>query len=93
MRFDLGKIYTSRGVFLQYSDNDAFAKFIADSLERYVKCDWGDMDPEDKQANDEAVEAGDRILAAYNDDKSGIKIWIITEADRSVTTVLLPDEY
>jgi hypothetical protein len=55
------------------------------------------MDDEDKQTNDLALKQGTRLLSAYNDDrfpKNGIAtIWIITEADRSATTILLPDEY
>lgn len=61
-------------------------------LERHLSCDWGDLDSEDKKSNDRAVEAGDRILSAYRL-RTGQKLWIITEADRSVTTLLLPNEY
>ncbi len=60
-------------------------------LIRHGAGDWGDLDPEDKQANDAAVINGDRILSAYQVGEH--KFWIITEADRSVTTVLLPSEY
>ncbi len=55
------------------------------------------MDDEDRQANDQALTQGTRLLSAYNDDrfpKNGVAtIWIITEADRSATTILFPDEY
>lgn len=61
-------------------------------LKRHWACDWGDLDPEDKEANDRAVKAGDRILSAYHTER-GQKLWIITEADRSATTMLLPNEY
>ena len=57
----------------------------------------GDADDEDKQTNDASLKQGLRLLSAYNDDrfpKHGIStIWIITEADRSATTILFPDEY
>jgi hypothetical protein len=54
--------------------------------------EWGDLSDEDKRANDRAVLYGDRILSAHIL-PTGVKIWVITEADRSVTTFLLPSEY
>lgn len=59
---------------------------------RHVTGDWGELDEEDRQANELSVEQGYRILSAYRLD-SGEKVWVITEADRSVTTILLPSEY
>ena len=64
---------------------------ILQGLARHARCDWGEVDDEDKSANDFAVTRRLRILSAYR--ASGVKFWIITEADRSATTVLLPDEY
>ena len=64
-------------------------------LLRHLKGDWGDLAEEDKSENDLAVKAGDlRIFSAYetNIEDAG-KIWIITEADRSATTILLPSDY
>ena len=61
-------------------------------LVRHASGDWGDLDAFDKQQNDLAVKQGLRILSAYNTD-AGTRFWIITEADRSATTVLLPEEY
>jgi hypothetical protein len=63
-----------------------------DFLSRHVKGDWGAVCPEDWSLNDQALVNGDRLLSAYTTLK-GVKIWIITEHDRSVTTVLLPDDY
>lgn len=62
---------------------------------RHLSGDWGDLDPEDKDTNDGALEYGDRILSAYyiGDSQTPVKIWVITEADRSVTTLLLPSDY
>jgi len=60
-------------------------------LMRHSTGDWGDLDAEDKRANDDAVMNGDRILSAYNL-STGARIWIITEADRSATRFLLPEE-
>ncbi len=69
-----------------------FRSFVNDSIERYSNCDWGDTCDEDKETADYAVEHGERILAVYQHDKLPT-IWIITEWDRSVTTVLFPEEY
>lgn len=60
-------------------------------LARHVTGDWGDVSAEDRQANDRALIDGTRLLSAYV--ISGHPIWVITEADRSVTTILLPSEY
>jgi hypothetical protein len=93
----MGHIVMTRGVADLVTENEEFAKFVTKSLGRHIKGDWGDVDSQDQTANDEAVKAGDRMLSAYNDDRfpqNGIAtIWIITEADRSATTVLFPDEY
>ena len=60
-------------------------------LSRHQRGDWGDLDKEDKQTNDQALTLGDRIFSAYQFE--AVKFWVITEADRSATTVLLPEEY
>ena len=62
------------------------------ALRRHARGDWGDLDDEDRKANDRALQEGSRLFSAYKT-KAGVKFWIITEADRSATTVLLPDEY
>ena len=85
--FPLGSIYSTPGVIRSIS-----AKEIVDALMRHASGDWGDLDPEDKQANDDALEHGGRIFSAYTS-SAGVRFWVITEADRSMTTVLLPDEY
>jgi hypothetical protein len=64
----------------------------AEFLDRHVNGDWGDVPEEDRQENEFSVEHGFRILSAYTT-SAGEKIWIITEADRSATTILLPEEY
>lgn len=61
-------------------------------LSLHAKGDWGIVDEQDGASNDEAVLRGERILSAYKT-SSGTKLWIITEADRSATTILLPSEY
>lgn len=61
-------------------------------LERYMNCDWGNLCETDKRSNEKALKYGDRIFASYTD-ANAVKFWIITEADRSATTVLLPEDY
>ncbi len=60
-------------------------------LFRHLTGDWGDVDEFDKQQNDLAVKEGSRILSAYQTPAG--KLWVLSEADRSATTMLLPDEY
>ena len=74
------------------STTTPFARFVVNSITRHTAGDWGDLCAEDKQTNDAALEYGDRVLSAY-ESKGLPKIWIITEADRSVTTVLFPEDY
>ena len=59
---------------------------------RHREGDWGDVCPEDWRGNDQAIRSGMRILSAYHT-STGQKFWIITEADRSATTILLPEDY
>jgi hypothetical protein len=61
-------------------------------LHRHVSGDWGEVDAEDQQANEDALVHGARLLSAYRTSKN-VCIWVITEADRSSTTILLPEDY
>ena len=91
--FELGTIVCTMGVNDAICENKEFADFVQKSLTRHILCDWGDMCDEDKESNNSAVANGDdRIFSAYNY-KNGVKVWIITEWDRSVTTILFPEEY
>ncbi len=65
---------------------------IQKALQHHFSGDWGDCDPDDAAANDVALIEGTRLFSVYHD-TSGQKFWIITEADRSATTVLLPEDY
>lgn len=65
---------------------------IVDLLNRHARGDWGELPEEDRQQNELAVTTGQRVLSSYRLG-NGQKIWIITEADRASTTVLLPDDY
>jgi hypothetical protein len=64
---------------------------LTELVVRHIHGDWGDLGQEDKQANEEALVTGARIFSAYG--KGDGKLWVITEADRSSTTILRPDEY
>ena len=61
-------------------------------LDKHLAGDWGDLGREDAALNDEALASGDRLLSAYRTLR-GERVWIITESDRSATTLLLPEEY
>lgn len=61
-------------------------------LNRHARGDWGDLSDEDRQQNDQAAVTGQRVLSSYRLE-TGQRIWVITEWDRSATTVLLPEDY
>lgn len=87
--FPLGRTLATPGALdaLEHAGEDA-----VNLLTRHINGDWGDLDPEDKRANNHALEAGERLLSAYKlSDK--LCVWVITEADRNATTLLLPEEY
>lgn len=65
---------------------------VANGFRRHMNGDWGDLSEEDVQTNQEGVQYGYRIMSVYKD-RSDHVFWIITEADRSCTTVLLPSDY
>jgi len=88
-RFPLGRIVATPGALsaLEHSGDN-----IGMLLRRHVTGDWGELDEHDRSENELSVEQGFRILSAYTLG-SGVRIWIITEADRSGTTLFLPSEY
>jgi hypothetical protein len=86
MRFPLGRLVATSGA-TKTLDNTAIVALVR----RHVTGDWGTLDAHDRATNERAVREGTRILSEYI--VNGAKIWIITEWDRSVTTVLLPEEY
>lgn len=92
-KFELGEIVVTRGIDDRMKRDPTFNRFVQVSLNRYIQCDWGDMKTEDKNSNNEALKEGNRLLAVYILPNTDVKIWIITEWDRSVTTILFPDEY
>ena len=97
-RFELGQLCNTPGaqaVLERYQVNPF------ELIGRHVRGDWGDVCPEDAQTNDEALHVGARIFSVYvlpalageGGASAPVKVWLITEADRSVTTLLLPEEY
>jgi hypothetical protein len=92
-KFELGRLVLTTGVDTKMKADSSFKTFVQLSLDRYGQCDWGDTCDEDKQTADESLRDGERILAVYEHKDSNTKIWIITEWDRSVTTILFPHEY
>ena len=94
MRFELGQIVATCGVHEMMQTDSSFRKFVSACMNRYMSGDWGDLCEEDRLANDDSLRSEGRILAAYeNPDHPDWKIWIITELDRSATTILFPSEY
>ena len=93
--FKLGQIVATDDVVKAVLSNTDFAEFVKTSLDRYMACDWGSMCSSDKKLNDAAVLNGNqRILAVYKTSRSkDWTIYIITECDRSLTTILFPYEY
>jgi hypothetical protein len=65
---------------------------VLEAMKRHSAGDWGDVDEHDRQENEESLIEQSRLVSVYRD-RNRVKFWIITEADRSVTTVLLPEDY
>jgi hypothetical protein len=86
-RFKLGHI-----VMTTHASDELPVEDICAAIDLHADCDWGLLSPPDWDAMDDAVKNGGPIWSAHSD-RSGLTFWIITEADRSATTVLLPAEY
>lgn len=89
-KFSLGDVVITPAAHALCESKDPL--LVSVLLARHRAGDWGNLCEEDKKVNDDAVVSGDRILSAYKI-PGGEKVWIITEHDRSVSTVLLPEEY
>ncbi|MDC5842191.1 type I restriction endonuclease subunit M [Vibrio europaeus] len=89
--FELGKTVMTQRVADIIENNIGSLGSLTIALSRHKNGDWGNICIEDKITNDEATKTGERVLSEYK--LCGERIWIITERDRSVTTVLLPIEY
>ena len=92
-RFKLGRLVATPGAL------EHLRRIHSDPLEwlrRHQHGDWGDVDSQDRAANEQALQAGHRLLSVYRIHRPPhppFRLWIITEADRSATTLLLPEEY
>lgn len=91
--FDVGTIAMTAGVHALIKKGVLLDFMLHHLLARHQNGDWGEVCVEDAVMNDEATVDGGRILSSYTIDENIPDIWIITEADRSVTTFLLPSEY
>jgi hypothetical protein len=87
-RFPLGQLVITPGALEKLS-----AKEIQLALNRHASGDWGELPEEDVRENQRALAHGSRLFSAYRSDDGQTRFYVITEADRSVTTVLLPEEY
>jgi hypothetical protein len=86
-KFPLGRVVATPGVLAKVPNDE-----IQSALSRHHHGDWGDVDEDDRQENERSLVEGDRLLSVFRS-KAGVKFYIVTEHDRCVTTVLLPDEY
>lgn len=92
LKFQPGELVVTSSIAEMMTENGKFGNFVVASYQRYLKCDWGDMCTEDKKLNKKSLKTNQSLhgVYRYSDD---ITIWIITEWDRSKTTILLPHEY
>jgi hypothetical protein len=101
--FETGSLLATAGVSNAiHSGTDEgimFRHFVADSFGKHIACNWGDLDAEDIEVNNDALKHGGRLFSAYIPkqypqlDNEEYKIWIITESSRTSTTILFPSEY
>jgi hypothetical protein len=85
-RFSLGQVVVTANASLRLLTEE-----VLTALARHSRGDWGDLCAEDTLANNDALAQGGRLFSAYGEGET--RFWIITEADRSVTTILLPEDY
>lgn len=85
--FSLGQLVMTTNALHTLQEED-----VRSAIGRHARGDWGDLELEDKTANDNALAHGGRLFSAYHD-ATGVKFYVITEWDRSLTTVLLPEDY
>lgn len=88
--FALGRVVATPGALEVMSNTSTDALAL---LSRHVRGDWGQVPPEDARENELSIRGGFRIISSYPLGEDGGKVWVITEADRSSTCILLPEEY
>jgi hypothetical protein len=86
IRFSLGRLAITPNASLRLRTEE-----VLTALRRHVSGDWGDLCPEDAMANDTALQQGGKLFSVYG--QGAERVWIVTEADHSVTTILLADDY
>ena len=86
-KFSLGQVVATPNALAAIPDDE-----VQNALSQHVRGDWGTLDAEDLNANERALRSGGRLFSSYHSSQN-VKFWIITECDRSVTTVLLPEDY
>lgn len=86
-KFPLGEMFATASAVARFPSETLLA-----CLNRHASGDWGDLDPEDRAANEAALSSGGRLFSSYRVAEGG-RLWVITEHDRSATTVLLPEDY
>ena len=88
--FDLGRVVATPGAMaLLVSTGESPARL----LDRHASGDWGEVPPEDARENERSLKYGWRLMSSYPVGDAGERVWVITEADRSSTCLLLPSEY
>lgn len=87
--FDLGQAVATPGALAAL---EAAGQSPTTFLSRHVTGDWGEIHPGDRGMNEQALKDGARVFSVYHTSR-GVVLWVITEADRSSTCILLPDEY
>ena len=96
-KFNLGQVVMTSSISNFINKDIANELFVINCIKRHHKADWGDCCTEDSNSNDDALINSGRLLSSYKitnpDSPVHLKIWIITEWDRSVTTVLFPSDY
>ena len=92
-KFTLGKLTATMKIATRMAGDHKFHAFVMRSLKQFADCDWGAISEFDQEQNREALLFGGRLLGAYIYEPDKKRIWIVTEADRSCTTVLYPEDY
>lgn len=91
MKFKIGQVYRTSGIDHLINEHPSYIDELIKCFERYITMDFGDLGDEDIKANYDAIKYNERILGSYSTTNG--KIYMITEADRATTTILLAEEY
>lgn len=96
--FEIGKLVATDAVYELMESNNDFKSFVSMCVNRYILNDWGDTLPEHRKENDEAVRKGGRVIAFYHipeeiEETFEDQLWLVTEEDRSKTTIMFVSDY